>query len=165
MPGAPIETNDDLEFDVPVSVENSFETLFDSLQDKVLYNLKCNFTPLIYFPQDTAVRWSAAKGISRISERLPSSFVDQILDNVLGFFTIHSQTGNLEEMPASADQTWHGATLACAELARRDLIATDRLSEVLGWILKASYCMYVTFKSFMISCRHYFSIYERVLFL
>lgn len=40
------------------------------------------------------------------------------------------------EMPAVAEATWHGACLACAELARRGLVPNDQLSELVKWLTK-----------------------------
>ncbi|KAI5122803.1 hypothetical protein M0805_000146 [Coniferiporia weirii] len=114
---------DEEEYDPPSEVEDAFEKLFELLQDKII--------------QDTSVRWSSAKGLSRISERLPMSFVDQVLDNILGYFSIHSSNINVSELPAAAEYPWHGASLACAEFARRDLISRTRLPEVINWMLKA----------------------------
>ncbi|KAG6814258.1 hypothetical protein H0H92_015373 [Tricholoma furcatifolium] len=93
------------DIEVPEGMEVTLERLFDALQDK-----------------DTIVRWSAAKGIARISERLPLFFSDQILETILGLFSIHSiAAANLYDLPAIAESTWHGACLACAEMSRRGL--------------------------------------------
>jgi hypothetical protein len=88
-------------------------------------------------PQETIVRWSAAKAVARISERLPAEFTCQVVDTVIGLFSIHSiATASLYDMPAIAESTWHGTCLSCAELLRRGLIANDRLVDVIGWIIK-----------------------------
>ena len=80
------------------------------------------------------MRYSAAKGIARIAERLPSDFREQILDNVLQLYTIHSiALAQMYDLPTVAEATWHGASLACAELARRGLIVDSKLNEVLQW--------------------------------
>lgn len=87
--------------------------------------------------QDTIVRYSAAKAVARISERLPADFSEQVLDNVIQLFTIHSMAAaSLYDMPAIAESTWHGTSLACAEIARRGLIPDDRLGELIGWMRK-----------------------------
>lgn len=39
----------------------------------------------------------------------------------------------MHELPTVAEATWHGASLACAEMARRGLIIDSRLSDVLQW--------------------------------
>jgi hypothetical protein len=87
--------------------------------------------------QHTIVRWSAAKGIARISDRLPSDFVEQVLDTIMGLFSIHSiAVATIYEMPSIAENTWHGACLACAEMARRGLVADSQLSVLIDWLLK-----------------------------
>ncbi|TCD65493.1 hypothetical protein EIP91_002577 [Steccherinum ochraceum] len=117
------ESLDNDEIDVPEETESTLEELFQGLQDK-----------------DTVVRYSAAKGIARIAERLPADFGEQILDNVLQLYSIHSiALARMYELPTVAEATWHGASIACAELARRGLIANHKLQEVLDWQGKALY--------------------------
>lgn len=96
--------------------------------------------PLLTAFKDTVVRYSASKAIARISERLPSDFVEQILQQALQLFTIHSLgAATLYDMPSIAESTWHGACLACAEMARRGLIADSRLQELIDWMRKVSF--------------------------
>ncbi|KZT19455.1 TBCD protein [Neolentinus lepideus HHB14362 ss-1] len=110
---------DDIE--VPEDVETVIEELMHALQDK-----------------DTLVRWSAAKGVARIAERLSTDFGNQIFDTVLELFTIHSMAAaNLYDLPAIAESTWHGACLACAEIARRGLVADNKLPELINWLSQA----------------------------
>jgi hypothetical protein len=83
------------------------------------------------------VRWSAAKGVARISERLPAEFSRQVADTVIGLFSIHSiAIASFYDMPTIAESTWHGACLSCAELLRRGLIAQDRLADTVDWVIK-----------------------------
>lgn len=83
------------------------------------------------------MRWSAAKAVARISERLPAEFTSQVVDTVIGLFSIHSiATASLYDMPAIAECTWHGTCLSCAELLRRGLIPSDHLPDVINWIIK-----------------------------
>ncbi|KAF7365242.1 TFCD-C domain-containing protein [Mycena venus] len=111
------------DIDVPEEVEVVLEQLFKSLQDK-----------------DTIVRWSAAKAVARISERLPAEFADQVLETVMGLFAIHSiAAASLYDLPAIAESTWHGACLACAEMARRGLVARTALPALIEWLSKALY--------------------------
>ncbi|KIY45609.1 ARM repeat-containing protein [Fistulina hepatica ATCC 64428] len=111
------------ESDVPEAVEIVLEQLFSSLQDK-----------------DTIVRYSAAKGVARICERLPSDFIEQVLETILSLFSIHSvATASLYDVPAIAEATWHGACLACAEIARRDLFSPTKIPELMEWMSKALY--------------------------
>lgn len=39
-------------------------------------------------------------------------------------------------LSASAEVTWHGASLACAEFARLGLIEHDHLPALISWMLK-----------------------------
>ncbi|KAG2361705.1 TBCD protein [Suillus spraguei] len=115
--------DDDEDIDVPEEIDTVLESLFKSLQDK-----------------DTVVRWSAAKGIARLSERLPSDFSSQVFETILGLFSIHSVAGvSIYDTPAIAEATWHGASLALAEMARRGLVQTAALGSLLGWLSKALY--------------------------
>ncbi|KAL7566990.1 hypothetical protein ACA910_019918 [Epithemia clementina (nom. ined.)] len=74
----------------------------------------------------TRVRWSAAKGVGRVTERLPELCAQDVLDAVLEYF----------EYPEK-DNCWHGACLALAELARKGLLLPASLSEVVREIIKA----------------------------
>ncbi len=83
------------------------------------------------------MRYSAAKGIARICERLPEDFAEQVLDQVIHLFSIHSAAvASIYDMPSIAESTWHGACLACAEMARRALVPNERLPELIGWLTK-----------------------------
>lgn len=58
----------------------------------------------------------------------------------MDMFKIHSMaTASLYDLPAIAESTWHGATLACAEMARRSLVGPDQLPILVEWISKALY--------------------------
>ncbi|PWN52231.1 ARM repeat-containing protein [Violaceomyces palustris] len=115
---------DEDEEDVPEQIDAYIGKLIDSLQDK-----------------DTVVRYSAAKGIARICERLPSSFVSQVSDAIVGLFSINvvDILGTKEDLTAVSEFTWQGACLALAEQARRGLLRADELSEKIEWIQKALY--------------------------
>jgi len=76
--------------------------------------------------RDNVVRWSAAKGIGRISSRLPKDLVGDIITTILDFFS-----------PMETDYGWHGGCLALAELGKRGLLLPERLSEVVPIIVKA----------------------------
>ena len=85
------------------------------------------------------MRWSAAKGTARVAERLPSDFTDQVLDTITGLFAIHSlAAANMYDLPAIAESTWHGACLASAEMARRGLVAADKLTDLIEWLSKVN---------------------------
>jgi hypothetical protein len=83
------------------------------------------------------VRWSAAKGVARLAERLPKDFASQVLETILGLFEIHSlAAASIYDLPAIAESTWHGACLACAEIARRNLIEPEYLHQLIEWLSK-----------------------------
>jgi tubulin-specific chaperone D len=85
------------------------------------------------------VRWSAAKGVARISERLPADFSDQVLGTILGLFEIHSMAAaSIYDMPSIAESTWHGACLASAEMARRGCVTASFVGELTGWMFKVA---------------------------
>ena len=93
---------------------------------------------MLIFTQDTVVRYSTAKAVARLSERLPASFISQILQQVLALFAIHSLgAATLYDLPSLAEATWHGACLACAELARRGLVAAAHLKALVAWMRRA----------------------------
>ena len=97
------------EYDIPDEIEEVIEELLVGLRDK-----------------DTIVRWSAAKGIGRVTGRLPAELADEVVGSLLELFT-------LREM----DTGWHGGCLALAELGRRGLLLPGRLVEVLPHIQTA----------------------------
>ena len=69
---------------------------------------------------DTIVRWSAAKGIGRVTMRLPLVLADDVV------------TATLELCdPLEGDGAWHGGCLALAELAQRGLLLPARLKHAI----------------------------------
>jgi tubulin-specific chaperone D len=76
----------------------------------------------------TIVRWSAAKGVGRVTERLPSLCADDVLDAILLLFR-----------DADQDRCWHGACLALAELARRGLLSPQRLPDMMPFLIQAAH--------------------------
>ncbi|KAK9103212.1 hypothetical protein Sjap_020466 [Stephania japonica] len=105
--GPAILQEEDME--VPEIIEEIIELLLSGLRDT-----------------DTVVRWSAAKGIGRITSRLTSSLSDEVLSSVLELFS-----------PGEGDGSWHGGCLALAELARRGLLLPASLPKVVPVIVKA----------------------------
>jgi hypothetical protein len=83
---------------------------------------------LIQFLGDaaTVVRWSCAKGIGRMVERLPSEMGDDVVASVLECFDSRNDDG-----------LWHGGCLALAELASRGLLLVPRLADVVPLVLDA----------------------------
>uniref|UniRef100_A0A7N4V772 Tubulin-specific chaperone D n=1 Tax=Sarcophilus harrisii TaxID=9305 RepID=A0A7N4V772_SARHA len=104
-----LASDNDEDYDVPEEVENVIEQLLVGLKDK-----------------DTVVRWSAAKGIGRITGRLPKELADDVVGSVLDCFSFQE-----------TDNAWHGGCLALAELGRRGLLLPSRLTDVVPVILKA----------------------------
>lgn len=100
---------EDEEMDVPEIVEEIIEMLLTGLRDT-----------------DTVVRWSAAKGIGRITSRLTSALSEEVLSSVLELFS-----------PGEGDGSWHGGCLALAELARRGLLLPVSLPKVVPVVVKA----------------------------
>lgn len=96
-------------FRIPDQVEDAMDQLLRSLTDPA-----------------TIVRWSAAKGIGRLTERLPAVCADDVLDAILLLCSDHDR-----------DKAWHGACLALAELARRGLLLPARLGEVVPVVVRA----------------------------
>ena len=88
---------------VPEEIEEILEQMLSALGDA-----------------DTVVRWSAAKGVGRITGRLPLEMADDVVGSVLETLG-----------PAEPANSWHGGCLALAELARRGLLLPARLPEVL----------------------------------
>ncbi|XP_059500143.1 tubulin-specific chaperone D-like [Stegostoma tigrinum] len=95
------DNDDDDEYDIPGEIENIVEQLLFGLKDK-----------------DTIVRWSAAKGIGRVTGRLPKELADDVVGSVLECFGFQE-----------TDTAWHGGCLALAELGRRGLLLPSRLPD------------------------------------
>jgi tubulin-specific chaperone D len=100
--------NEEELFEVPDAVEDVMGHLLLALKDNA-----------------TVVRWSAAKGIGRLTERLPIMCVHDVLDAL-----VEQLKRNTEN-----DMVWHGSCLALGELARRGLLLPDRLPDVIEPIL------------------------------
>lgn len=101
------QINEDIE--VPEEIETILDKLIGGLRDL-----------------DTVVRWSAAKGVGRITMRLPSDMGDDVVSFVLELLSDYEH-----------DSSWHGGCLALAELARRGLLLPSRLDDVIPKILRA----------------------------
>ncbi|XP_053707339.1 tubulin-specific chaperone D [Synchiropus splendidus] len=96
------------DYDIPEEVETVIEHLLVGLKDTQL-----------------DVRWSAAKGVGRVTGRLPKELADDVVGSVLECFIFQE-----------ADNTLHGGCLALAELGRRGLLLPSRLSDVVPLIIK-----------------------------
>jgi tubulin-specific chaperone D len=112
--------NDD-EQEVTEGVEEAIELLLSGLSDR-----------------DTTVRYSSAKGIGRIANRLDYELADQILGGLIDLLRHETVTENGKINVAGVkDATWHGACLALAEFTRRGLLLPERLESVLPWTVAA----------------------------
>ncbi|KAE8232318.1 hypothetical protein CF326_g2657 [Tilletia indica] len=116
--------DEDEDEDIPEQVDQFVSKLLTCLESK-----------------DTAVRYSAAKGIARLCERLPPSFVSQLTDAIRSLFAInvieHADSGEEPDLSNASEHTWQGACMAIAELARRGLLSAEELDETMVWILRA----------------------------
>lgn len=104
--------------------DNSLGNDCDEVSDEVEEALDRLITLL--HDKDTVIRWSAAKGIGRITMRLSKDSAADIVDAVISSFD-----------DSHADSRWHGGCLALAELSRRGLLLPDRLYEVIPFIENA----------------------------
>ncbi|XP_059170269.1 tubulin-specific chaperone D-like isoform X2 [Physella acuta] len=100
---------EDEDIDVPEEMEDIIEHLLVHLKDK-----------------ETIVRWTAAKGIGRVTGQLPKELADDVVGSVLDLFSFQETDG-----------AWHGGCLALAELGRRGLLLPERLKDVVPVIMKA----------------------------
>ncbi|CAL1528267.1 unnamed protein product [Lymnaea stagnalis] len=100
---------DDEDADIPEEIEEIIEHMLIQLKDK-----------------ETIVRWTAAKGIGRVTGQLPKELADDVVGSVLDLFSFQETDG-----------AWHGACLALAELGRRGLLLPERLKDVVPVIMKA----------------------------
>ncbi|XP_011495321.1 PREDICTED: tubulin-specific chaperone D [Ceratosolen solmsi marchali] len=94
--------------EIPPCMEDLLEYLITGLQDKSLI-----------------IRWSAAKGIGRITARLPIDLADEVLGFVLNLFSSREY-----------EIAWHGGCLALAELGRRGLLLPYRLEIIIPLVIK-----------------------------
>ncbi|KAJ2845069.1 hypothetical protein J3B02_004779, partial [Coemansia erecta] len=86
--------------------------------------------------KDTIVRWSAAKGIGRVTERLPPALAQEIVSavaDVLKEHTFDSSNGRTIDVSMTSEFAWHGALLALAELSRKGLLMSQALRNVVPW--------------------------------
>ncbi|CUG09781.1 tubulin folding cofactor D-like, putative [Bodo saltans] len=74
---------------------------------------------------DTIVRWSAAKGVGRLCNRLPKAMADDVVDGFLEVFQVKEN-----------DSGWHGGMLAVAELCRRSILLPSRFESILNIVTR-----------------------------
>ncbi|KAJ1339650.1 hypothetical protein BSLG_005683 [Batrachochytrium salamandrivorans] len=109
---------DEDDFDeVPDEMEDIINILLDGLRDK-----------------DTIVRWTSAKGVGRITNRLNHELADEIVGSVIDSLAedtiLVNGSPRTAKVDSVSDSSWHGASLALAELIRRGLLLLERLKSV-----------------------------------
>lgn len=87
------------------------------------------------------IRWSAAKGIGRVTNRLSRELADEVIGSVIDILN-----------PLEPHEAWHGACLALAELAKRGLLLPYRLKELVPLLLQALF--YDEMKGYMSVGQH-----------
>jgi hypothetical protein len=61
----------------------------------------------------------------------------------MSLFSLHSvAAASTYELPDIAEATWHGACLACAEIARRGLVGEAQLETLIEWMMKVRTAQY-----------------------
>ncbi|KAJ1946027.1 hypothetical protein GGF37_001392, partial [Kickxella alabastrina] len=89
--------------------------------------------------KDTIVRWSAAKGVGRVAERLPPVLAQEIVlavASILKEEALIPEDGGLIDVSMTSEFSWHGALLALAELSRKGLLLTQALREIVPWVVR-----------------------------
>ena len=104
------EEKDELDYEI------NFEYL-ESIIDFLINNLS---------DKEYIVRWSAAKGLGRLCERLTKSMVEEIFGNLFELLK------DLEN-----EYAWNGTCLCIAELCKRGMILPERLVELIPHLEKA----------------------------
>ncbi len=81
------------------------------------------------------MRWSAAKGVGRITERLPKELAQDVVDSLIDMFEEDAKVSADDiDVSGASDANWHGSCLALAELAKRGLLLPEKLVLVMPWI-------------------------------
>lgn len=104
-----IISDEDDNDEVPGEVEEVIEELLQALRNP-----------------SSDIRWSAAKGIGRVTSRLPKDFGDEVVGSIIEILS-----------PLESNEGWHGACLAIAELAKRGLLLPYRLDVMVPLLLQA----------------------------
>lgn len=104
-----MEEEEEEDYDIPDEIELILDSLLTALRDA-----------------STNVRWSAAKYVARVTNRLPKTMASDVVSHVLQICDWRD-----------SDSSWHGACLSLAELARRGLILPQQLDEVVELTIKA----------------------------
>jgi len=104
------DENDELNYEIDF---NSLEIIIDHL----LMNL---------MDKEYIVRWSCAKGLGRLCERLTKSMVEDIYTNLFKLFEDEEN-----------EFSWQGSCLCIAELCKRGMILPDKLERLIPYLEKA----------------------------
>lgn len=104
-----LSTDESEDHEIPSAMEDIIENLIKGLHDKSMI-----------------IRWSAAKGIGRITARLPIDLADEVLGYILNIFSTRE-----------SETAWHGGCLALAELGRRGLLLPYRLKDITPLVIQA----------------------------
>lgn len=107
------ENDDEETIDVPQIVQSTLDLLMNGLSDKELY-----------------VRWSSAKGLGRITNRLQKSYAAQLVSLLCDRISSVA-------LLAYDHYALQGGCLALAELARRGLLLPERLDTVMPIVHKS----------------------------
>ena len=105
-----MQEKDELDYEI------NFEYL-ESIIDFLINNLS---------DKEYIVRWSAAKGLGRLCERLTKPMVEEIFGNLFELLK------DLEN-----EYAWNGTCLCIAELCKRGMILPERLAELIPYLEKA----------------------------
>lgn len=114
--------------DIEKSSEFVEEVIVHSSVEKSLYFLLENISDA-----STIVRYSSAKGISRIISYMSKSHANEVISAVISLIRNLDGSYSIE---ASSDIIWHGTTIAIAEFCKRGLLLPHRLKEILPILLK-----------------------------
>ena len=101
---------DDCDYsDIPDQLETIIDSVLNGLHDP-----------------NTIVRWTAAKYVARVTNRLPKELATDVVSHILQ-----------QCESKGSDSAWHGSCLALAELARRGLVVTEQLPDIINMAQKA----------------------------
>ena len=114
---APITTSSKIEETKEEEVEIGYPLEIEAILGYLLNMIK---------DSQTVVRWSAAKGIGRITGRLTFELADEVVGNLLSLLAPHEP-----------ESSWHGGCLAIAELCRRGFLLPSRLGGLIPVLEKA----------------------------
>ena len=109
-----------------MDIDDDNESELDYELDFTLLETVIDFLMNKLSDKEYIVRWSAAKGLGRICERLTKEMVEEIFHNLFDLF-------NDDEN----EFAWHGACLCIAELCKRGMILPNRLTELIPYLERA----------------------------